>query len=40
MTGLFFKELSRRLREVQIETAQSGENRLDVLLNGCPALFV
>ena len=40
MTSIFFKELSRRLREKQIETIQSQENRLDVLLNGCPALFV
>ena len=40
MTGRFFKELSRRLREIQIETAQSEENRLDVLFNGRPVLFV
>lgn len=40
MKGKYFIELARRLREEQIETAQSQEERLDVLLNGCPAFFV
>ena len=40
MKETYFNELSRRLREVQIETIQSQENRLDVLLNGCPVFFV
>ena len=40
MKEQYFNELSRRLREEGIETAQSEENRLDVLLNGCPAFFV
>ena len=40
MKEKYFAELSRRLREEQIETAQSQEERLDVLLNGCPAFFV
>ena len=34
MKDKYFTELARRLREEQIETAQSQENRLDVLLNG------
>ena len=40
MKEKYFTELSRRLREEGIETAQSEENRLDVLFNGCPAFFV
>lgn len=40
MKEQYFNELARRLREEGIETAQSEENRLDVLLNGCPAFFV
>ena len=40
MKETYFNELSRRLREEQIETIQSEENRLDVLLNGCPVFFV
>ena len=40
MKSKYFTELSRRLREEQIETAQSQENRLEVLYQGRPALFV
>ena len=40
MKEQYFNELARRLREEGIETAQSEENRLDVLLNGCPSFFV
>ena len=40
MKEQYFNELARRLREEGIETAQSEENRLDVLLNGCPVFFV
>lgn len=40
MKSKYFTELSRRLREEQIETAQSQENRLEVLYQGHPALFV
>lgn len=40
MKEQYFKELSRRLREEQIESAVAGENRLEVSLGGQPVLSV
>lgn len=40
MKGQYFKELSRRLREEQIESAVAGGDRLEVSLRGQPVLSV
>ena len=40
MKKQFFAELSRRLREEQIEPTMVGEDRLEVSLGGQPVLFV
>ena len=40
MKGQYFKELSRRLREDQIESAVAGGGRLEVSLGGQPVLYV
>ena len=40
MKGQYFKELSRRLREEQIESAVAGGDRLEVSLGGQPVLSV
>ena len=40
MKGQYFKELSRRLREDQIESAVAGGGRLEVSLGGQPVLSV
>ena len=40
MKNQFFAELSRRLREEQIESNVVGEDRLEVSLRGQPVLFV
>lgn len=40
MKKQFFAELSRRLREEQIESTVVGEDRLEVTLGGQPVLFV